>query len=299
MTNINVSLLLNDLKQCKILDDKIVRKHLFNIKKTKSVESRCIVVESYLRLVWSIARKYTASNFCDFADLVWAWVIWLNKSIDNRDSTKNNKFWSYVVRWIEQSMSDYLFTSQNVISLPNYTRGVLKDVSTIGLDDDSVSMSNIFDKISKKHNIKEDTLSRLISSSRRLSLWDRPLDWWDTYWELSPSTEDIVNDVNFKMITENLIKILNDSVWGRDAIIFRMRHWIWCPVYTLVEISRYLEECYWWDKLSSERIRQIQQQVLFRLLNSQLLHTIWLDEDDIKSVLAYKKSKTWKSKSKN
>lgn len=92
----------NDLKKCRPLSKGRERKLLKKCQKG-DVEARKEILESNLRFVFNIARRYTGRGV-SISDLISEGNMGLLKAIDKFDYNRNVRFISYAVWWIRQSM---------------------------------------------------------------------------------------------------------------------------------------------------------------------------------------------------
>lgn len=137
------------------------------------------LVTSNLKFVVSVAKKYRG-NGISFLDLIGEGNIGLLKAIEKYDYTKDNKFFSYAVWWIKQSIQDSIKESHNKEELigSNTNYNVLENVGdviddNIKNDDISYDISNklVYDDIiynpngdNEDKNIKIKIIKKLLSN---------------------------------------------------------------------------------------------------------------------------------------
>lgn len=83
----------------------------------KAVEKRNFLVERNLRLVGSVARRYSG-NGCDLADLVQEGNVGLMKAAERWDYRLGYKFSTYAMWWIRQSITRAIQDSSRAIRIP-------------------------------------------------------------------------------------------------------------------------------------------------------------------------------------
>ncbi|MDR1867814.1 MAG: RNA polymerase sigma factor RpoD/SigA [Treponema sp.] len=80
-------------------------------------DARKKMIESNLRLVITVARKYSSSDV-SFMDLVQEGNIGLMHAVERYDIQKQVRFSTYACWWIRQSIGHFLVTKRRVIRLP-------------------------------------------------------------------------------------------------------------------------------------------------------------------------------------
>ena len=93
-------------------------------------EARSQMIESNLKLVVSVARRY-ANRGLDFLDLVQEGSIGLQKATEKYDWRKGNRFSTYATWWIQQSISRAIADQSRTIRLPVHATEALARVSRI------------------------------------------------------------------------------------------------------------------------------------------------------------------------
>jgi RNA polymerase primary sigma factor len=83
------------------------------------MEARQAMMEANIRLVMSIARRYTCKSL-SFEDLVQEGIIGLLEAINKFDGTRGNRFSTYATYWIRQSIVRAIEKQDRLIRLPVY-----------------------------------------------------------------------------------------------------------------------------------------------------------------------------------
>ena len=99
----NVKIYYKDLKKCEPIPCSYERELILKSKEG-DVEARNKIIESNLRFVFNIARKYTGKGI-PISDLISEGNLGLVKAIEKFDTTKDVKFITYAVYWIREYMS--------------------------------------------------------------------------------------------------------------------------------------------------------------------------------------------------
>jgi len=82
------------------------------------LEARKVLIESNLRLVVSIAKKYTSSSGIDLLDLIQEGNIGLMKAVEKFEYKRGHKFSTYATWWIRQGITRSIADSGRTIRLP-------------------------------------------------------------------------------------------------------------------------------------------------------------------------------------
>ena len=92
-------------------------KSLFTRMNHGDLEAKKIIIESNLRLVVSIAKRYKGLGL-EFLDLIQEGNIGLMEAVERFDVTKNNKFSTYATWWIRREVSRSIKLQGKTIRLP-------------------------------------------------------------------------------------------------------------------------------------------------------------------------------------
>ena len=99
----NVKIYYKDLKKCEPIPFSYERELILKSKEG-DVEARNKIIESNLRVVFNIARKYAGKGI-PISDLISEGNLGLVKAIEKFDTTKDVKFITYAVYWVREYMS--------------------------------------------------------------------------------------------------------------------------------------------------------------------------------------------------
>ena len=201
------------------------------------------MLEGNLRFVITVAKQYQNQGI-DLSDLIAEGNFGLMKAIKNFDWTKNNRFISYAVWWIKQSILQSLNENSRTIRLPvNVVQDMHKEKrenekSNKELSDKFATLPKIID-LDMHINEDGDTLIDIIKNDNVVS----PDEVF--------STKDLLKE---KMI--KIMGVLDD----RERVIVE-------DYYGITGSPRTLEDIGSDFNLTKERVRQIKEKALRKLRN--------------------------------
>jgi RNA polymerase primary sigma factor len=227
-------------------------------------EARQRFIEANTRLVVSVAKHYREYGL-PFQDLIQAGNIGLIRAVDKFDYRLGNRFSTYAIWWIRQSIKRALTEQSYTIRLPYYLRSRLRRIDTV---------TRILERrLEHKPSIEEiadaldepdvSQLRELLQISERTVSLNAPTREGDETELLhlladedSPSPADAVQS---QMMQEDLEMIMHTALTAREMEVLSQRFGLrQYQRHTLQELA---------DKLgvSRERIRQIERRALRKL----------------------------------
>lgn len=250
-------------------------------------EAKKKLIESNLRLVVSIAKRYISSKL-SFMDLIQEGNVWLIKAIEKFDPDKDFKFSTYAHRWIKQSLIKAIADLSKNVRIPvhlldeisNYNKTYQELFQVNGKEPTSNEIAkNMWFPLKKVKKLEEIIFG---NTSLDMDLWD---DGKNTLWDLveDPNTLRPDQVVEKDIIKENLNKFLN-MLESRESKIIRMRYGIDWPRYTLEQVGADLD-------ITRERVRQIEQKVIQKLQEHVWLQRLLGIEDEVAKLGEHKKYK--------
>lgn len=228
-------------------------------------EARTRFIESNLRLVVSIAVKYTSHTSIPLLDLIQEGNIGLICAIERFDYTKGYKFSTYATYWIKQSISKAIAMNSRTIRLPANVITALSAMNAASRElfqqlkrEPTIAelaqyMGESEEKIKELRTVVKEPVSMemTLSDDEETSVGDLVAD---------DSEESPLEEIYQKEVCNTVKKVLA-TLDPREAEIIAMRFGIGYPA------PRTLEEIGAHYALSKERIRQIEAMALKKLRN--------------------------------
>lgn len=141
-----IKLYFNDISKIPLLNSEEERDIAKRIKKGDD-EAKKILIESNLRLVISIAKRFFWSRL-SFSDLIQEGNIWLIKAIEKFDPDKEFKFSTYATWWIKQSITKAIADMTKHVRIPVH---LIDEINSY-----NKTYQTSFSKTLKRTNIKRN-----------------------------------------------------------------------------------------------------------------------------------------------
>ena len=244
-----------------IKDLKEINKQMTN-GEAKARRAKRDMIEANLRLVISIAKKYTNRGL-QFLDLIQEGNIGLMKAVDKFEYRRGYKFSTYATWWIRQAITRSIADQARTIRIPVHMIETINKMNRIsrqilqetGLEADAATLA-------VKMEMPEDKIRKILKIAKEPISMETPVGDDD-----DSHLGDFIEDGNTLAPIEaavydslrNVTADILDSLTPREAKVLRMRFGIEMNTdHTLEEVGKQFD-------VTRERIRQIEAKALRKL----------------------------------
>ncbi len=261
-------------RKSKILEKEEEFFHIENWRENRDQKSLQVILNSYLRLAVSYAKKYKSYGL-PIDDLIHEGVLGIMHALDKFDVSKDFRLSTYASWWIRASMQDYILKNWSVVKTGSTAsqkalffnlRKIKQQISNISSE---YMGQDELDKVSEILNVKNLEVQNMES---RLSGGDVHLnqkidnesdnDLMSLLFDERPNPEEVVEDYSDGKQKKEYISKAISTLNEREKTIIQLRK--------LKEKSITLDELGKMLKISKERVRQIETKALQKLKTALL-----------------------------
>ncbi|MDC3131761.1 RNA polymerase factor sigma-32 [Pelagibacteraceae bacterium] len=267
--NLSSNKLIELSKKASILEKDEEFRLINDWKENRNSKSLQKILNSYLRLAISYAKKYSSYGL-SLDDLIHEGVLGIMHALEKFDTSRDFRLSTYASWWIRASIQDFILKNWSVVRTGSTAsqKALFFNLKKIKQQINSVSREYMgqeeINEVSNILNVKslevQNMESRLTGGDLHLNQKvdsESDNDMMDLLQDDRQNPEELFEDFNDQKVKKNYIKAAIDSLNDREKTIINLRKFREKSI-TLDELGQKL-------KISKERVRQIETKALDKL----------------------------------